>query len=90
MLGYHYISINKNNEENTSFITEDVTYCSKAMLFRLKNIGATYQRLMNTDFKDQIGRSVEVYVDDIIVKSMSFEQHFEQHLADLKEVFSVL
>lgn len=86
MLGYHQIPIDKNNEENTSFIIEDGMYYYQAMPFGLKNTGATYQRLMNKIFKRQIGRSMEVYVDDMIVKS----QTFEQHLADLEEVFLVL
>lgn len=51
-----------------------------------KNAGATYQRLMNKIFKDQIGRRVEVYVDDMIVKRKTFEQH----LAYLEEIILVL
>jgi len=53
------------------------------MSFGLKNAGATYQRLMDQMFQDQIGRTMEVYVDDIIVKSDSVEQHAN----DLAEVF---
>ncbi|XP_021617952.1 uncharacterized protein LOC110618996 [Manihot esculenta] len=74
------------DEEKTSFITEDGTYCYRAMPFGLKNAGATYQRLMNKIFKNQIGRNVEVYVDDMVVKSLTFQQH----MVDLKEVFGVL
>lgn len=86
MSGYHQIPMDRSDEEKTSFITEDGTYCYKAMLFGLKNAGATYQRLMNKIFKDQIGRNVEVYVDDMVVKSPTFQQH----LTDLREVFEVL
>lgn len=78
--------MDKNDEEKTSFITENETYCYKVMPFELKNIKATYQRLINKILKEQIGRSVEVYIDDMIVKSRTFEQH----LIDLKEVFVVL
>ena len=53
------------------------------MPFRLKNAGATYQRLMNRMFAPQIGRNVQVYVDDILVKS----RREEDHLKDLKETF---
>ena len=53
------------------------------MSFRLKNAGATYQRLMNRMFAPQIGRNVQVYVDDILVKS----RREEDHLKDLKETF---
>uniref|UniRef100_A0A2N9FSH1 Uncharacterized protein n=1 Tax=Fagus sylvatica TaxID=28930 RepID=A0A2N9FSH1_FAGSY len=51
------------------FITSRGLFCYKVMPFGLKNAGATYQRLMNRMFHDQIGRNVEVYVDDMLVKS---------------------
>lgn len=66
---YHQISMDKADEEKTSFITEDRTYCYKPMPFGVKNVGAIYQHLMNKIFKNHIGRSVEVYVDDMVVKS---------------------
>ena len=53
------------------------------MSFSLKNAGATYQRLMNKIFSHQIGRNVQVYVDDMLVKS----QLENDHLDDLKETF---
>ena len=53
------------------------------MPFGLKNVGATYQRLMNKMFANQIGRNVQVYVDDILVKSL----HEDDHLDDLWETF---
>uniref|UniRef100_A0A2N9GBC9 Integrase catalytic domain-containing protein n=1 Tax=Fagus sylvatica TaxID=28930 RepID=A0A2N9GBC9_FAGSY len=56
------------------------------MPFDLKNAGATYQRLVNKMFHDQIGRNVEVYVDDMLVKS----KKDDNHLADLKETFQAL
>lgn len=52
----------------------------------LNNAGATYQRLMKWMFWEQIGKMVEVYVDDIIVKS----DNAEQHTADLAEIFKQL
>ena len=55
--------------EKTSFITEWATYCYRVMPFRLKNAGATYQRATTTLFHDMMHRDVEVYVDDMIVKS---------------------
>ena len=57
------------DEEKTNFITPHGLYCYKVMLFRLKNAGATYQRLMTKIFKPLIGRTVEVYIDDIVVKN---------------------
>lgn len=52
------------------------------MTFGLKNTGATYQRAMNYIFHDLIGRLVEIYIDDVVVKS----REVEDHLADLQEV----
>ena len=56
------------------------------MLFGLKNAGATYQRMMTRMFRDKIGRTVEVYIDDMVVKSKQKKGHID----DLKEVFEVL
>lgn len=78
--------MHETNEEKTSFITKDGTYCYQAMPFELKNTGATYQWLMNKIFKYQIGRNAEVYVDNTIIRSWSFKEHVK----DLKEIFTVL
>jgi hypothetical protein len=56
------------DQEKTAFITDRGLYCYKVMPFGLKNAGATYQRLVNMMFKDQIERNMEVYVDDMLVK----------------------
>ena len=56
------------------------------MSFGFKNVGATYQRLMKKMFAHQIGRNVQVYVDDMLVKS----QREKDHLDDLKETFDTL
>ena len=73
-------------QEKTSFVTSQGLYCYKVMPFGLKNTGATYQRLVNRMFSHQIGRNVEVYVDDTLVKSKD-----EANLLDnLKETFSTL
>ena len=76
----------REDEDKTSFITDQGTYCYKVMPFGLKNVGATYQRLVNSVFKEQIGRNVEVYVDDLIVKS----KDPEDHIKDLEETFYTL
>ena len=55
--------------EKTSFITPWGTYCYKVMSFGLKNASATYQRAATTLLHDLINKEVEVYVDDMIVKS---------------------
>ncbi|XP_019055428.1 PREDICTED: uncharacterized protein LOC109115676 [Nelumbo nucifera] len=62
---YNQIKIHVEDEEKTSFITEHGTYYYRVMPFGLKNAGATYQRLVNKVFKEQMGRNVEAYVDDM-------------------------
>ena len=84
--GYNQIRMNKADEEKTSFTTDQGLYCYKVMPFGLKNAGATYQRLVNRMFARQIGRNMEVYVDDMLTKSTTAEKHSE----DLKETFDVL
>ena len=83
--GYHQIALDEENQEKTSFITENGTYCYVTMPFGLKNADSTYQRLVNKLFKDQIGRNMELYVDDMLVKSWTQEQF----IADLREIFDV-
>ena len=67
--GYNQIRMHEANQEKTSFMTSQGLLCYKVMPFGLKNTGATYQRLMNKMFAQQIGRNVQVYVDDMLVKS---------------------
>ena len=55
--------------EKTTFITTQGMYCYKVMPFELKNIGATFQWMMTCVFEEQLGKHVEVYVDDLSVKS---------------------
>ena len=74
------------DQEKTSFITSQGLFCYKVMPFGLKNAGATYQRLVNHMFHLQIGRNVEVYVNDMLVKSL--EEYM--HLDDLQETFDTL
>ena len=56
-------------------MTPHEIYCYKVMSFGLKNVGATYQRLMTKIFKPLIGQTVEVYIDDIVVKSKTKSEH---------------
>ena len=83
---YNQILMDEEDQEKTSFVTSQGLYCYKVMPFGLKNIGATYQRLVNRMFSHQIGRNVEVYVDDMLVKS----KDKANHLDDLKETFNTL
>ena len=68
--GYYQIKMKEEDQEKTSFVTSQGLFCYKVMSFGLKNAGATYQRLMNKMFAHQIGRNVQVYVDDMLVKSV--------------------
>jgi len=70
----------------TAFITDDANYFYKVMPFGLKNAGATYQRLIDKVFSHLMGKCVEVYVDDMVVKSPSHQQHAQ----DLSTVFFAL
>ena len=83
---YNQIKLDEADQERTSFITSQGLLCYKVMPFGLKNAGATYQRLMNKMFAHQIRRNVQVYVDDMLVKS----QREDHHLEDLKETFDNL
>ena len=84
--GYNQILMAEEDQEKTAFVTSQGLYCYKVMPFGLKNAGVTYQRLVNQIFKKQIGRNVEVYVDDMLVKS----RKEEDHLDDLRETFNTL
>ena len=83
---YNQIRMHKDDQEKTSFVTSQGLFCYRVMPFELKNAGATYQRLMNRMFTPQIGRNVQVYVDDMLVKS----RREEDLLKDLKETFDTL
>jgi hypothetical protein len=84
--GYNQIQMAEEDQEKTSFITDRGLYCYKVMPFGLKNAGATYQRLVNRMFEKQMGRNVEVYVDDMLVKSVEARDH----VSDLKETFDTI
>jgi hypothetical protein len=74
------------DEDKTAFHTDIGIFCYTKMPFGLKNVGATYQRLMDKVFQDQIGRNVEVYVDDIVIKSRTVKDL----LKDIDETFRKL
>ena len=75
--GYHQIALAAEDQEKTVFISPDANYHYTVMPFGLKNAGATYQRMMTRMFRDKIGRTVEVYVDDLVIKSKQQAQHVE-------------
>ncbi|GJT74040.1 reverse transcriptase domain-containing protein [Tanacetum coccineum] len=67
--GYHQIQMAEEDEEKMAFYTDQRMYCYTKMHFELKNVGAIYQRLVDSTFQSQIGRNLEAYVDDMVVKS---------------------
>ena len=84
--GYNQIPMTEEDEEKTSFITELGLLCYRVMPFGFKNAGATYQRLMTHIFSAQIGKNMEVYIDDMLVKSINWAGHVN----DIKETFDTL
>jgi hypothetical protein len=74
------------DQEKKAFITDRGLYSYKVMPFGLKNAGATYQRLVNKMFRKQIGKNMEVYVDDMLVKGILAAKHIH----DLAEAFQTL
>ncbi|KAI5343385.1 hypothetical protein L3X38_011261 [Prunus dulcis] len=84
--GYSQMMIHEGDKVKTSFIIERGTYCYKIMPFGLKNTVATYQRLVNKIFKGQIAKTMEVYVDDMLVKAPKRADHID----NLAEAFSLL
>ena len=84
--GYNQIGMNPDDQEKTSFVTAQGTYCYRVMPFGLKNAGATYQRLVKWMFQKQIGITMEVYIDDMLVKYTTAELH----IAHLSEAFQIL
>ncbi|MCI36081.1 hypothetical protein A2U01_0057303, partial [Trifolium medium] len=77
--GYNQIPMYEGDKDKTAFMTEGANYKYNVMPFGLKNAGATYQRMMNKVFKEEIGDMLEVYMDDMIVKS-AVEMEHETHL----------
>jgi hypothetical protein len=84
--GYHQISLHPDDEEKTTFITPHGIYCYKVMTFGLKNAGASYQKAIQKCLKSQIGKNVEAYVDDVVVKTTEEDRL----IADLTETFANL
>jgi len=84
--GYNQIKMTPEDMEKTTLITLWGIFCYKVMSFGLKNTGATYQRAMLTLFHDMMHKEIEVYIDDMIAKSKSEEEH----LVNLRKLFERL
>ncbi|GJV96891.1 reverse transcriptase domain-containing protein [Tanacetum coccineum] len=84
--GYHQIQMAKEDEEKITFITSQGIFCYTKMPFGLRNAGATYQRLVDKAFHKQIGRNLEVYMDDLVIKSRTKDEI----VRDIEETFKTL
>ena len=84
--GYHQIPLVMGDQEKMAFITPTGNYHYKVMPFRLKNAGSTYQRMMTKMFEPQLGKNIEIYIDDMVVKS----KVVSEHVGDLGNIFEIL
>ena len=85
-LGYHQIPMHPPEVEKTAFITSHGLFCYNVMSFGLKNVGATYQRLVTKMFRSLLGKTMEVYINDMLVKSKEHPNHAKH----LQEAFELL
>ena len=83
---YHQIPLALDNQEKIVFVTPIGNYHYKVMPFGLKNTGFTYQQMMTKMFESKLGRSIEVYIDDMVVKS----KMVSEHVGDLTNIFGIL
>ena len=84
--GYHQIPMYLPDVEKTSFITPHGLFCYNVMPFELKNVGATYQRLVTKMFRPLLKKTMEVYIDDMLIKS----KERMDHTMHLQQVFDLL
>ena len=83
---YHQIPMHSPDVEKTTFITPHKLYCYNVMPFGLKNAGSTYQRMVTKIFQPFIGKSMEIYIDNMLIKS----KECLDHTRHLQEVFELL
>jgi hypothetical protein len=84
--GYNQIKLKKEDEKKIAFITPYGVFCYQVMPFGLKNAGATYQRMMQNCLGSQIGRNIQVYIDDVVITT----RKEESLISDLAETFDNL
>ena len=77
--GYHQIPLALDDQEKTAFVTLVGNYHYKVMPFGLKNASSTYQRMMTRMFESLLGKNIEIYIDDMVVK----RKMVSEHLGDL-------
>ena len=83
---YHQIPLALDDQEKTAFVTPVGNYHYKVMPFGLKNAGSSYQRMMTRMFGSQLGKNIEIYIDNMVVKS----KVVLEHLGDLGNIFEIL
>ena len=71
--GYHQIKMAESDQAATTFITPYGPFCFNTMPFGLKYAGATYQRMIQTCLDTQIGKTMEAYIDDVVIKTRHVE-----------------
>ena len=84
--GYHQIPLAMGDQEKMAFVTPTGNYHYKVIPFRLKNVGSTYQRMMTKMFKLQLDKNIEVYIDDMMVKS----KVVSEHVGNLGNIFEIV
>ena len=83
---YHQIALRRKDQKKTAFITPKEVFCYKVMPFGLKKAKATYQRMVTKMFSELLGKTVEVYIYDMVVKSTKSSDHVQ----DLRHVLDIL
>ena len=83
--GYHQIPLASDDQEKTAFVTLIGSYHYKVMPFGLKNARSTYQRITTRMFESLLGKNIEIYIDDMVVKSKEVSGHLE----DLRVIFEI-
>ena len=81
--GYYQIPLVLDDQEKTVFVTPIENYYYKVMSFGLKNAGSTYQRMTTRMFESILRKNIEIYIDDMVVKS----KVVSEHLGDLRVIF---
>ena len=84
--GYHQIPLALEDQERIVFVTPTGNYHYKVIPFDLKNAGSTYHRMMTKMFEPQLGKNIEVYIDDMVVKS----KVVSEHVGDIQSIFEIL
>ena len=84
--GYHQIPLALNDQEKAAFVTPTRNYHYKVIPFGMKNVRFTYQQMMTRMSEPQLGKNIEIYIDDMVVKS----KVKSEHVNDLGSIFEVL